>query len=164
MLLHNQTKQRLRWDGSGRVFEFEPYGSCEVPDEFAAHMRTQKVPVGEIPVTPERKAHAAAEDGAAAARNDELLKLRERCELAEADAKTARAAVVAAEERRDKAESEVGGLKAKVASLTSELAAAKADAAAAMELTTEQGKRLEQAERAAAKNPKKGDATKSAPG
>jgi chromosome segregation ATPase len=152
MLLHNQTRLRLNWDASGRRFTFEPFGSCEVPEELVPHIRAQKVPVGEVPVTPERKAHAAAEEGAAEIRNDELRVLRERVVLAEADSKAARAEVSAAEERRDTAEAQVGALRARITALESELAAAKADANAAEELVHEQSKKLE-----VARNPKKGE-------
>lgn len=48
MLLHNQRGVAISWDDGG-YFKWEPFGSCEVPDELAELIKATGFPVGAAP-------------------------------------------------------------------------------------------------------------------
>lgn len=105
MLLYNQRREPLTWDARGKVYTWEPFGTCEVPDDLFPHIKAQKVPVDLAPVAPEIKAATVVDEQRSAARADEVLQLKEALRLAKADAASARQAAEDAESRRQDAES-----------------------------------------------------------
>lgn len=104
MLLYNQKRQPLAWDAGGKSFSWEPFGTCEVPDELVPHIKAQKVPVDVAPVAPEIKASVIVDEQRSVARSDEVLQLKEALRLANADAAAARQAAESAEARKRDAE------------------------------------------------------------
>jgi hypothetical protein len=106
MLLYNQKRHPLTWDAQGKIYEWEAFGVCDVPDDLVPHVKSQKVPVDVAPVAPEIKAAVIVDEQRAASRSDEVLQLKEALRLAEADAAAARQAVESAEARKRDAEAE----------------------------------------------------------
>lgn len=104
MLLYNQIRQPLSWDARGQVYNWEPFGSCTVPDDLLPHIRSQKVPVDVAPIAPEIKASAIVDEQREAERGDTVFKLRAALTKAEAEASVAKATVEDAEKGRAEAE------------------------------------------------------------
>lgn len=170
MLLHNQTRNTLNWEASGRVYTWEPFGSLDVPDWLVPHLKVQRVPVGEVQVSPRQKAQAVVDEEQAAFRSDELRALKRKAEEADDALATARQAVEAAELRRGQAEERARALADRLTELNGELDRSKADTKAAEALLQEQARdhaaALEKAQLAAAGagGKKKGEGSKSAQG
>lgn len=146
MLLHNQTKDRRVWDGGGKRFEWEPFGSCEVPDEIVPFLKKQRFPVGPVAVPPETKARAVVDAELAAAASDRETRLRRELEQANAKAAVAAEAVERAELAKTEAQAESLRLGNRVRELETELARSRADVKAAEEMLTEQTRKLEASE------------------
>ena len=89
MLLYNQSKNRLKWDMSGRVFECDPWGPIEMPDDLIEHCKKRGLPLGVNQVAPEFKASASLAAAADAAREDDVVRLRRDLGLAEVALKAA---------------------------------------------------------------------------
>jgi hypothetical protein len=88
MLLHNQKKLPISWRGGGADYEWEPFGSCEVPDRFYPIMKAEGVPVGISPVPPQSKAQIALDEESERSAASEVVRLKKRIESAEAEVET----------------------------------------------------------------------------
>lgn len=147
MLLHNQRKGTLRWEAAGTVYEWEPYGDCEVPDKFLPHLRAQGFPVDVSPVPPESKAKQAFDEERALREQSEIRKLQER--LAEAEARAAEAcrAAEAAEIRAERSGEVLDTAEAKLKAVTDENHRLKSDAETYEKMLAEANAKVEQLEK-----------------
>jgi chromosome segregation ATPase len=147
MLLHNQTNRPLRWEANGIGYEWEPYGSCEVPDIWLPHIRSQGVRVDVSAVAPQKKAEIAAQVEREAQASSELVHAQQR--LAEAEGRAAQAAKAAeiSSTRETKALELLENAEAKIRTQHKQIEALKADAAEYEKLLTEANARIESLER-----------------
>ncbi len=99
MLLHSQRGAPLSWEANGVVYEWAPYGACELPDNLVPLIKSEGFPVDVAPVPPKEKADRAAalatESEAAAA----LEHARKDLDMANARAQEAKSAAEAADLR-----------------------------------------------------------------
>lgn len=89
MLLHNQRGAPISWEAHGRIYRWEPYGACELPDDLVPLLKGQGFPVDVTPVPAKAKAEQAAVVLSDDAKTQEITRLRK--ELADAEARAAEA-------------------------------------------------------------------------
>jgi hypothetical protein len=147
MLLHNQKGAAVRWEANGVVYEWEPYGSCEVPDQWLPFLRGQGFPVDVSPVPPQTKAEDTARAEREAFESGELTKLK--AQLADATARSAESAKAAelAASRETKALDRVKESEAANRTLRDQLATARAEIAEHEKLLAESMARVTDLER-----------------
>jgi hypothetical protein len=128
MLLHNQRGASVSWEANGVVYEWAPYGACELPDAYVPLIKSEGFPVDVTPVPPKEKAERAA---ALATESDaavEIESLRKAAATAEALAAEAKRAAEAADIRATAVREEADGAKERVRVLEEELRSLRADA------------------------------------
>lgn len=84
MRLFNQTKNQLRWDMNGALYECEPWGPVELPDELVAAAKSRGLPLDLVATAPEIRAHERIADERAVADQAPLLALRKEADEAKA--------------------------------------------------------------------------------
>ncbi|HEU4544363.1 MAG TPA: hypothetical protein VFR23_24745 [Jiangellaceae bacterium] len=146
MRLFNQSKNELRWTLGGSAFEAEPWGPVDVPDEFVAAVRKLGVPLAVSPVAPEARARQKVSDDATAQQDSALRGLKQRAEVAEADARAAREELERLSIELSKAREGQRTAEEAARELSEQLARAKADAKAAEGLLSEQASKAAEAE------------------
>lgn len=137
MLLHNQRGATVSWEANGQVYEWAPYGACELPDNLVPLIKSEGFPVDVAPVPPKAKAERAA---ALATESEAALALqRAQKDLADAldVAQEARAAAAAADVRATAVREEADAAKERVLALEEEVRTLRSDAAAFEKLIAE---------------------------
>lgn len=151
MLLHNQRGAALSWEANGVPYEWEPYGSCEVPDMWLPVLRGQGFPVDVSPVPPQTKADDAARAEQEAVASSQVTQLKEQLAKATASsAESAKAAELSAS-RETKALERLKDSEDKNKTLRDQLATAKHEISEYEKLLAESMAKVTDLERAAEK-------------
>lgn len=143
MLLHNQRGASVSWEANGQVFSWEPYGSCEIPDELVEHIKSEGFPVAVTPVAPKERAERAAAEVSESQQASELVRLRKELEQTKAQLRDALATAESSDQRANAARADADGAAARVQTLEQEAAALRKDAVAFEKLLAESGAELE---------------------
>lgn len=151
MLLYNQKNACVTWTGAGKEYAWEPYGSCEVPENLFPHIQRQGFPVDTVPVPPKVKAKVAVDTEQAAHDAAEITQLRAKLEQAESVAAEARKACEAASDRANASDSKAAELLSRLNTLQAQFDAAKSEIAEYEKLLTESDAKNAAAEKAKAK-------------
>ena len=139
MLLHNQRGASVSWEASGRVFEWEPYGSCEIPDELVPHIKAEGFPVSVSPVAPKERAERAAAEASESQQAAELVRLRKELEQAKTQLRDALATAEASDRRANAAQADADGAAVRIRTLEQEATGLRKDAAEYDRLLAESG-------------------------
>lgn len=128
MLLHNQRGAVISYEFRRKVYTWDAYGACEVPDELLEFLRLEGFPVDTSPVPPREKAERAAALITDDAKTAEIEKLRK--DLADAEARfgEAKRSAETAELRATAARTDADDLEDKVRGLEEQVRALKSDA------------------------------------
>lgn len=84
--LHNQTKNAISWDMSGKRFACEPWGPVDIPEGLVDIAKGYGLPLGPVPVAPEFRAQQRVTDEQETAKSDATRALKNEITLAKAEA------------------------------------------------------------------------------
>ncbi len=127
MLLHNQKNAPISWEADGVSYKWEPFGACEVPDQWLEHLRAQNFPVDVSPVPPQAKVEQVSAEERAALESSAIVQLKKKLADAEARGAAAAEATEAAERRETKANEAAAAAEAKVGGLEEQIKLLRSD-------------------------------------
>ncbi len=160
MLLHNQRGATVSWEAHGRVYEWAPYGACELPDDLVPLIKSEGFPVDVVPVPPKEKAERTAALMAESDAEATIEQLRKDLATASALAQESKAAAEASDIRASSVRDEADAAKERVRVLEEEVRTLRTDAteyermvadASAEAVRLKEQLKLEQASRSASK-------------
>lgn len=128
MLLHNQRGAPVSWEANGVVYEWAPYGACELPDNLVPLIKSEGFPVDVAPVPPKEKADRAAALATESETVAALERARKEADLADGRAREAKAAAEAADVRATGIRAELDSANEKCRVLEEQVRSLRADA------------------------------------
>lgn len=137
MILHNQIGKPVEFSALGKTYTWEGFGSCDVPEELAEHIKLEGLPIDVAPVPPKVKADIAFEAEMSKERADVVKKLKKELEAAKAESSEAKSATEAAEKRAKEAEDKAAEAVERIKLLEDQLRQAKSEAAEFEKMATE---------------------------
>ena len=137
MRLHNQTKKPLRFHLGSLLVECDGWGGVDIPDQLVPFCERRGLPLGPIPVPPERRARQKVADAEQGARSDEVTALRDAVREAQESESAAKSELEKTQLALGEAGAAILGLEAKVAELGEDIGSLESDKAAAESLLTE---------------------------
>jgi hypothetical protein len=142
MLLHNQRGARVSWEAAGQVFEWEPYGACDIPDELVPHIKSEGFPVSISPLAPKERADLVAAEIEKSQQSSVIGQLRNELERTRAQLREAVATAEISDRGANAARAEADSAASRASALEQEAASLRKDAAEYEKLLAESAAEL----------------------